>query len=151
MDGGDDHPREPVTAADLVRQAADHSAGRSVTTVAPGAAGVVILADKRRLERVVTNLVENAETHGNGCVRVLVDGDGSYVTISVEDAGPGITPAGQDRVFDRFARGTTHGPGVGLGLAIVARHVTWHGGRVRVENRVEGGSRFVVALPRHAP
>ena len=147
VDGGDEHPREPVIAADLVRQAADRSAGREVTTVSPEASGVVILADKRRLERVVANLVENAESHGGGCVGVHVASAETGVTITVEDAGPGVPPDRRDRVFDRFARGSTQGPGVGLGLAIVARHVTWHGGRVRVEDRAGGGSRFVVVLP----
>ena len=69
------------------------------------------------------------------------------VTISVEDAGPGVPADRRDRVFDRFARDSTQGQGVGLGLAIAARHVTWQGGRVRVEDRDGGGSRFVVALP----
>jgi signal transduction histidine kinase len=147
VDGGDEHPKEPVTAADLVRQAADRAAGRAVTTVSPGASCVVILADKRRLERVVANLVENAESHGGGCVGVQVESTEDDVTISVEDAGPGVPADRRDRVFDRFARDSTHGQGVGLGLAIVARHVTWHGGRVRVEDRDGGGSRFVVALP----
>lgn len=152
-DAGDRQPLEPVRIDDLVRQAADAAAGRAVTQVATGADGTVVLADKRRLERVVTNLVENAEVYGDGCLAVTVScadrtPDGSWVTIDVDDGGPGVPPSQRERVFARFARETQReGPGVGLGLAIVARHVHWHGGEVTVTDRPGGGARFSVALP----
>lgn len=148
-DGGDRGSREIVRIADLVRAAADATAGREVTTVEPDAEGLTLHADKRRLERVIANLVENAEDHAGGCKGVGVEAGGLGVIITVDDAGPGIEVEDRTRIFERFGRGETsgRGRGVGLGLAIVARHVQWHQGTIRVGERPGGGARFTVELP----
>lgn len=147
-DSGDDAAVERVTIADLVRRAADAAAGRSVTVVDDDAAAVTVLADKRRLERVVTNLVENADSHGGGCLAVRVHRTAAGVRIVVDDAGPGVAPERRERIFERFYRdGSDGGHGVGLGLAIVARHVQWHRGTVSIGDRPGGGARFVIELP----
>ena len=148
-DGGDQGSREIVRIADLVRAAADATAGREVTTVEPEAEGLTLQADKRRLERVIANLVENAEDHAGGCKGVGVEAGGLGVIITVDDAGPGIAAEDRTRIFERFGRGETsgRGRGVGLGLAIVARHVQWHGGTIQVTTRPGGGARFIVELP----
>lgn len=142
---------ETVVLADLVRQAADTAAGRSVTKVDPDAAELRLQADKRRLERVFANLVENAERHGGSCIAVTVSTDGDLVAVAVDDAGPGVPEDRRERIFERFARdsGLAGGVpgGVGLGLAIVERHVHWHGGTITVGDRPGGGARFVVTLP----
>jgi two-component system sensor histidine kinase MtrB len=143
-----DHETERVWIGDLTARAADTAAGRPVTVVEAGARRLTVQADKRRLERVVANLVTNAETHGRRCLQVRVAGGDERATITVDDAGPGIAPEDRGRVFERFAR-VGHGSdnGVGLGLAIVERHVHWHGGTVDVSARPGGGARFVVVLP----
>ena len=148
-DGGDQGSREIVRIADLVRAAADATAGREVTTVEPEAEGLTLQADKRRLERVIANLVENAEDHAGGCKGVGVEAGGLGVIITVDDAGPGIAVEDRTRIFERFGRGETsgRGRGVGLGLAIVARHVQWHAGTIQVTERPGGGARFTVELP----
>ena len=148
-DGGDQGSREIVRIADLVRAAANATAGRDVTTVEPEAEGLSLQADKRRLERVIANLVENAEDHAGGCKGVGVEAGGLGVVITVDDAGPGIPAEDRDRIFERFGRGETsnRSRGVGLGLAIVARHVQWHHGTIQVTDRPGGGARFVVELP----
>ncbi|MFD7154325.1 ATP-binding protein [Kribbella sp. NPDC059898] len=148
-DGGDRGSRETVRIADLVRAAADAAAGREVTEVEHEAEGLTLQADKRRLERVVANLVENAEDHAGGCKGVGVRTGGLGVVITVDDAGPGIAVEDRARIFERFGRGATsgRGRGVGLGLAIVARHVQWHHGTIRVTERPGGGARFVIELP----
>jgi len=120
--------------------------------VAAGATEVVVEADKRRLERVVANLVENARTHGGGIVRVAIEADDDRARIIVEDRGPGVPPDDRTRVFERFFRGQQAGRpsgagGVGLGLALVSEHARLHGGRVWVEDTDGGGARFVVELP----
>ncbi|MGW6276789.1 ATP-binding protein [Kribbella sp. NPDC055071] len=152
-DGGDQGTREIVRIADLVRAAADAAAGREVTTVAPEAEGLTLQADKRRLERVIANLVENAEDHAGGCKGVGVEAGGLGVIITVDDAGPGIALEDRTRIFERFGRGETsgRGRGVGLGLAIVARHVQWHQGTIQVTTRPGGGARFIVELPAKTP
>jgi signal transduction histidine kinase len=148
-DGGDQGSREIVRIADLVRAAANATAGRDVTTVEPAAEGLSLQADKRRLERVIANLVENAEDHAGGCKGVGVEAGGLGVVITVDDSGPGIPAEDRDRIFERFGRGETsnRSRGVGLGLAIVARHVQWHHGTIQVTERPGGGARFTVELP----
>lgn len=117
-------------------------------------AGAVVLADKRRLARVVANLLDNARKYGDGATAVSVRRHHDRVHIVVEDEGPGVPAEERAVIFDRFARGGVAGrrgasEGVGLGLALVAEHVRLHGGRVWVEDRADGkeGARFVVELP----
>jgi signal transduction histidine kinase len=141
---------EQVDIADLVRRAADTAAGRPVTEVADSVVGTTMQADKRRLERVVTNLVENADQHGGGCSVVRVSRADDRVVVVVEDHGGGVPPDRRERIFERFARvgdSPDKDAGVGLGLAIVARHVRAHGGTIDVQDRPGGGARFVVSLP----
>ena len=112
-----------------------------------------VVADRRRLDQVVTNLVENAEAHGGGLLRVAARPDGDRVRLEVDDAGPGVPAADRERVFDRFARVSDRHrredeSGTGLGLALVAQHVRLHSGRVWVTDRPGGGARFVVELAR---
>jgi two-component system, OmpR family, sensor histidine kinase MtrB len=109
--------------------------------------------DKRRVERVVANLLQNAANYGGGAVGVsladVTENDQPYVRIAVEDDGPGVPDAEKTAIFERFARGqATKGhanspKGTGLGLALVSAHVALHDGRVWVEDREHGGARFV--------
>lgn len=117
-------------------------------------AGMVIRADKRRLARVVANLLDNARKYGGGATRVELRRLPESLLMAVEDAGPGVPPDERNLVFDRFSRGLgssrrAGSEGVGLGLSLVAEHVTLHRGRVWVEDRPDGedGARFVVELP----
>ncbi len=116
------------------------------------AAETVVRADKRRLERVVANLTDNAERHGGGVVRIVVERVDGWAGFAVEDSGGGVAAEERDRVFDRFFRGSAGdmrraGDGSGLGLSLVREHIGLHGGRVWVEEREGGGARFVVRLP----
>jgi len=148
-DSGRGDTREPVEVGELVRRAADAAAGRPVAEVEPDAHGLVLRADKRRLERVVGNLVENASVHGGGCEAVRVSRHPGYVRLEVDDRGPGVAPESRERVFDRFARdGSTQGPGVGLGLAIVAQLAALSGGSARLDAGPGGrGVAAVIRLP----
>ena len=124
--------------------------------VDPSVSRVVIHVDKRRMERVIANLVENAQTHGGGIVRVALEADDSQVRLAVEDAGPGVPPGDRDRIFEPFVRGRAAGRrgsagGTGLGLSLVAEHVRLHHGRVWAQDRPGGGARFVVELPAISP
>lgn len=111
----------------------------------------VVLGDRRRLDRVLTNLLDNAERHAGGAVLVRVRTCGDRVRLSVEDAGPGVPEDLREEVFERFARGVMAGSrgddtGSGLGLALVREHVHRLGGRVWVEDRAPAGARFVVEM-----
>lgn len=117
-------------------------------------AGVLIRADKRRLVRIIANLLDNARKYGGGATRVELRRQPAGIQIAVEDNGPGVPPEERTLVFDRFSRGAgsnrrAGSEGVGLGLSLVAEHVALHKGRVWVEDRADGepGARFVVELP----
>ncbi len=151
---------DEVQVAELVGQAVEATSERPVPVrVGPEVDGLVVRADKRRLVRVIANLLDNAEKYAGGATSVTVGALDGHVQISVEDAGPGVPPEEQDLVFDRFARGGgagrrgSAGDGVGLGLSLVAEHVRLHGGRAWVEGRPDGdpGSRFVIELPVNRP
>ena len=117
----------------------------------PPDADTVVSADRRRLERVLVNLLDNAEHHAAGATAVRVERMPSAVRIVVDDAGPGIPVADRERIFDRFWRGPGARQqavkGTGLGLALVAEHVRAHGGAVWVTDSPAGGARFVVEIP----
>ena len=121
-----------------------------------GAEHMVINADKRRLARVIANLLDNATRYGGGPTSIAVEGDDTHLRISVEDSGPGVPEVERTAIFERFSRGSAGGrrggdSGTGLGLSLVIEDVRLHGGRVWVENRPDGlsGARFVFELPLH--
>ena len=103
--------------------------------------------------RVVRNLVTNAAVHTepDGAIRVRASGGATGVTVEVIDAGPGLPPEEAAHVFERFWRAdkarTRARGGCGLGLSIVATIVRAHGGAVRFDSTVEGGSTVTVWLP----
>jgi PAS domain S-box-containing protein len=129
----------------------------AVASYTPGvdvkvARGIQVLADPRRLEQVIANLVENAIVHGDGPVTVEATTDASgVVDLSVRDHGPGVPDALAPTLFSplrSFARHDHHrGRGTGLGLALVRGLVEAMGGRVWYEPADGGGARFHVALP----
>jgi two-component system sensor histidine kinase MtrB len=111
--------------------------------------------DSRRFEQVLGNLLDNAERHGGGTIAVRLGGTGTQLYIEVDDDGPGVPPQDRQAIFDRFVRGRTANSrgaadGTGLGLALVAEHVTAHRGRVFVTDRPDGGARFRIELPTEA-
>ena len=130
------------------------SAAAVTLQLPPGAEHMVINADKRRLARVIANLLDNASRYGGGPTSIAVEGDDTHLRISVEDSGPGIPEEERTAIFERFSRGSAggrRGGGSGLGLSLVIEDVRLHGGRVWVEDRPDGlsGARFVFELPLH--
>ena len=108
-----------------------------------------VVADRHRLERVVTNLVSNSVIHGGRDVRVRVEHEDGVAVLEVADKGPGISEHDLPRVFDRFfkATGDRSGPGSGLGLAIAAQNVGLLGGTISVESTPGAGTTFRVLFP----
>jgi two-component system sensor histidine kinase MtrB len=151
---------EELSAAEFVRQAvAVSSMPQTPVAVSPRAERAYIEGDRRRLARVIANLVDNARAYGGGVAAISIDeADGedetlSHIRIAVEDTGAGVPEDERERVFERFSRGTSSGrragsEGAGLGLSLVDEHVRLHGGRVWVEDRLDGqpGARFVIEL-----
>jgi signal transduction histidine kinase len=143
--------REELLLDDTVRRIAQRYGYGSIPIVVDPKVKGPVYADKRRLERIVGNLLDNAQHHAGGPVKIAIeDGGPKEVHLVVEDAGPGVSASEKQRIFERFARRTAarHRVGTGLGLALVAEHAAAHGGQAWVEDRMGGGSRFVVSLPK---
>ena len=144
---------DEVEAGELVRQAAVAAgAGAVPVEIDHTVVGQRLSVDKRRIERVVANLVANAEQYAGGVSRLALEPAPAGVRLVVADHGPGVAPAERDRIFERFYRGHASGQrggseGTGLGLSLVAEHVRLHGGRVWFEDGLGGENRFVVELP----
>ncbi len=144
-----------LTEVDVVRFLQATVAGDpSLTLSVPTRSGsLVIDADKRRLARVMSNLLDNARRYGGGATSLVLEYD-EVIRIAVEDEGPGVPEPERREIFDRFARGSAggrrdSGGGTGLGLSLVAEDLRLHRGRVWVEARTDGrsGARFVLELP----
>ena len=113
---------------------------------------VPISADASRLERVLTNLLDNAVkfTPDGGQIAVEIsEARDGFVRVAVRDHGVSVPPEKRGQIFERFyeAHRTEHRSGLGLGLYLSQQIVQLHGGRMGVEFPADGGTRFVVQLP----
>ena len=146
---GQELPRvEAVELAPLLREVAAGlvpHAGVAVEVEVP--AGLAVDANRDLLEQALRNLGENAAKHtGRGSVTLRAYGDGSTVTVEVEDSGPGMSPEVQRHVFDRFYRGERDAHGFGLGLAIVRESVRTLGARIELDSSPGEGTVFRILL-----
>jgi heavy metal sensor kinase len=111
-----------------------------------------ILADPRKLQRLLANLLDNAVkyTPPGGRVRFELEQDASETRLRVADTGPGIPAADLPHIFERFYRAdrSRHAPGNGLGLSLARAIARAHGGDIRVSTAEGGGSCFTACLPR---
>ena len=144
--------REPLTRAlDEVRTVLPVRELELRTALGDGA--VPVLADADRLERVFSQLLDNAVkfSHVGETIDVVLTTDAVDAVVTVVDRGVGIEPAEHRRVFEQFYRGigarelVTQGSG--LGLAVTEAVVVGHGGRVEVASTPGEGSRITVRIP----
>jgi signal transduction histidine kinase len=115
---------------------------------------ITVHGSPSHLDRLLTNLLDNAQRHCRNHVDVYLHVWPGTVVIHVDDDGDGIAPTDRDRVFDRFtrlddARTRDHG-GTGLGLAIARDIAHRHAGTLQVSDAPTGGARFTLQLPRSA-
>jgi signal transduction histidine kinase len=103
-----------------------------------------VIGDKSRLDRVISNLGENAFRHSppGSTVTIGLEQDDSYITISVEDEGNGVPPEVAPTLFQKFSQGKTKVGRVGLGLYFCRITVERWGGEIAYSPRHNGGSRF---------
>ncbi len=151
---------ELVDVCDLVRRSADDAQqlaerrGSRIEFRLP-ATGCFAEADRRRVERILRNILVNAVEHGEGKDVVITTAiDSDAVAVSVRDYGVGLRPGEEQKVFDRFwradpARARTTG-GTGLGLAISLEDARLHGGWLQAWGERGKGSVFRLTLPRVA-
>lgn len=116
-----------------------------------------IIGDPQRITQAIYELIHNAISFSSAGGQVSVTGEvtkaqaGQFLTLSVSDNGPGIAPAEQARIFDRFYRGkqaeTAQIPGTGLGLSMVTLIAQAHNGRLTVQSQPGEGSTFTLWFP----
>lgn len=145
-------PLHPLVK-DVFVALAKKAAARQITLRNEVGSDVVVIGDVRRLEQMLTNLIDNAikfNRHG-GAVTIKHE-RGAHDLIYVTDTGEGIAPRHLARLFERFyrvdrARSREMG-GTGLGLAIVKHLARLHGGEISVQSELGEGSTFIVKLVR---
>ena len=146
----------PCDLAEIANQAVAAVAAREHDTgvrVRLDAEAVPVTGDAHRLRQVVDNLLDNALRYAPAGSEVVVRSrcENGHAALCVRDAGPGLSPAEQAHVFDRFyrvdaGRGRDSG-GLGLGLPIAKAIVDAHHGTLEVESTPGQGCTFTVCLP----
>lgn len=113
---------------------------------------VCVLCDRKKLQRVIANLLDNAikYTPSGGKITVAVSVDNDCTLITVSDTGMGIPEEDLPHIFERFYRGekSRSETGNGLGLSLAQAFVKAHRGTIEVKSRLTMGSSFIVKLPR---
>ncbi|MFZ2604983.1 MAG: ATP-binding protein [Candidatus Microthrix parvicella] len=149
LDGSETRKRRvPTDLEALTRTVVDRRVEPDVTFACTGPA--IALVDGAQIDRVLTNLLDNAARHRRSRTDVTVGRGDTTVDITVDDDGPGVPEPERNRVFEPFTRldaARTADQGTGLGLAIVAEIVGDLDGKVRLVDSPLGGARFVVSLP----
>jgi heavy metal sensor kinase len=153
----------PINLVELVTQVCERLSiiadSKRISLCAPGAPDpdgpkAIVVGDRIKLQRVFTNLLDNAlhYTPEGGRVEVTVRREAAWSYVDVRDSGRGIAPAHLPDLFNRFYRADTSGRaresgGTGLGLAIAQATIVAHGGRITVTSLLGQGSCFTVKLP----
>ncbi len=147
--------REPIDLLEVaseVRESLVSMAESADVEVRIRGSAAPVLADRRRIEQVVRNLLANAIRYvgRGGHVVVSIWRESGEVGCEVRDNGPGISAEALPHVFDRFYRADASrtGPGSGLGLAICREILVAHDGDIRVASEPGKGSEFTFMLPR---
>jgi len=130
----------------LVEAAAE---ARGVTITLEASRRLRASGEQRAVIQVLVNLIGNAVRHSppGGTVTIRFTRASGTVCVVVADEGPGIAPADQQRIFERFERASADPGGTGLGLAISRRLARSMGGDITVESTPPSGARFTLALP----
>jgi heavy metal sensor kinase len=150
--------KAPIDVCDLVSQVCERmqviADRQGVVLHSPTEpAGMVVMGDRIKLQRVFTNLVDNAVryTPKGGRVDVAMRRENNTVLIDVRDTGRGIAPEHFPKLFQRFYRADSGRSrdvgGTGLGLALAQTIVKAHGGKITVSSKPGQGSCFTVLLP----
>lgn len=110
--------------------------------------GGTVRTDRRRLERIIGNLIENAGKHGSGLRKIVLEMRTDSLAVHVDDQGSGVAMADRGPIFEPFNRGgKTDRKGSGLGLAIAAEQARLLGATIDIDDAPGGGARFTVSLP----
>jgi two-component system sensor histidine kinase KdpD len=142
---------EDLVGSSLTRLARQLT-GRDVVTRIPGDMPM-IRVDGVLIETVLSNLLDNAAKYSppGTQLEIIARTEGDAVLLEIADRGPGLTDEEKAKAFEKFYRGARRrldgSRGAGLGLAICAAIAKLHGGRLGVEDRAGGGTRFILVVP----
>jgi two-component system, OmpR family, sensor histidine kinase KdpD len=142
------YPLEEIIGSALTRLEKSLRGRQITANVAPDLP--LVYVDGVLLEQVFVNLLENVAkyTPKSGQVKIVAESNGSKITVSIEDQGPGFAPGDEAHLFDKFFRGKVEGVrGVGLGLAICKAIVEIHDGTITAANSPLGGAMVRFELP----
>lgn len=150
--------KEIFAMGDLVDETIDNFKDLSHhSIVVNGSAEQKVYADKYRIGQVLTNLLSNAIKYSREADKIIIDvwQEGEDVFVSVTDFGIGISESDQEKIFNRFYRGSddiknTY-PGMGIGLYISAEIIERHNGAIKVESNKDQGAVFTFALSAAKP
>lgn len=148
----------PVDIADLTLDIADKARALALRDWQVDADAVIVTdIDRQRIVQAWMNLARNAAQHTNTDDTIIIFGrhDDGRLDLGVADTGEGIADHDRNRIFDRFARGTsarrTDADGAGLGLAITNAIAAAHHGELHVEDTPGGGATFTIRIPTDPP
>lgn len=139
-----------VVGAAAVERVRPLAAARGLVVDAETEPALVFEADRRRIEQVLDNLLDNAIRYASASVLLTIAQHGQEVALCVTDDGPGFDEVLRASAFERFARGSDResSGGAGLGLAIVRAIAAAHGGSTGISERPGGGAAVTVVIPR---
>ncbi len=140
-------PLEEIVGA-VLNRLDERLKGRPVKTSLPEDLPLVSF-DPLLIEQVLVNLLDNAIKYTSQETPIELSAyvkDGEII-VEIEDRGTGIPAGEEEKIFDKFVRGSAKGGGIGLGLTICRAIITAHGGWIRAENRQGGGAIFRFSLP----
>lgn len=133
-----------LTEFDAVALTGAVAAARCPHARVEAAGPLPVRTDRRRLERILANLLDNAARHGGGEVTLALHREGASLAVLVADRGPGVAEQDLERLFERFfkADASRHSAGSGLGLAIARSHARALGGDLVARRRQGVGLEF---------
>lgn len=107
-----------------------------------------VKGDSGLLQSMISSILENAVKYSpdHGVITVELTEDLSFVKLSIQDQGTGITQGDEQKIFERYYRGSQTGKGLGVGLSIAKRVAELHGAQIWVENLPEKGANFIVQI-----
>ncbi len=147
---------EPVDLTHVLEEciASASAAGPDHPITADIEPDIFVLGDNKRIHQALANLLANARTHTPLGTKITVRAKSGKddTRVSVSDEGPGLSPADQKKIFERFfradpSRQRSSGEGSGLGLSIVDAIMKLHGGSVSVESELGRGATFTLTFP----
>jgi signal transduction histidine kinase len=145
--------RDRLNLASLATEAAGllekEAETRDIRIAIEPAGALSVYGESRGIIQILVNLIGNAVRHSpeGSTVAISFEVSGNQVQAHVTDNGPGIDPADQQRIFERFQRAKTTKDGSGLGLAIARRLARSMGGDIILESTPGEGARFTLSLP----